>query len=70
MFEFACTCERGNHKAPLKGYEIFSGAIYKIPQILKNHEKIYLVADKKTYKAAGTEVEKILKEVGNFIVPL
>ena len=64
MFEFTCTCERGNHKAPLNGYEISSGAIYQIPQILKNHEKIYLVADKNTYKAAGAKVEKILKEVG------
>ena len=47
MFEFACTCERGFHKAPLEGYEISSGAIYKIPQVLKDYQRIYLVADKK-----------------------
>ena len=66
MFEFACTCARGFHKAPLEGYEISSGAIYKIPQVLKDYQKIYLVADKNTYKAAGELVEKILKESGKY----
>ena len=47
MIEFECSCERGSHKAPLEGYEISSGAIYKIPQILQNYHKIYMVADKK-----------------------
>lgn len=64
MIEFKCSCERGSHKAPLEGYEISSGAIYKIPQILQNYHKIYMVADKNTYRVAGEKVEKILKECG------
>ena len=39
MIEFACSCERGSHKAPLNGYEISSGAIYKIPEILKDYQR-------------------------------
>lgn len=64
MIEFKCTCSRGGHKAPLEGYEISSGAIYKIPEILKDYNKIYVVADKNTYKVAGEQVEKILKDCG------
>ena len=64
MIEFNCTCERGSHRAPLEGYEISSGAIKKIPQILKDYKKIYMVADENTYAVAGREVEKILKENG------
>ena len=64
MIEFKCSCERGSHKAPLEGYEISSGAIEKIPQILQNYHKIYMVADKNTYQVAGQQVEKILKNSG------
>lgn len=64
MIEFACTCERGKHKAPLEGYEISSGAIYKLPEILKDYRKIYVVADQNTYRVAGGKVEKILKDCG------
>lgn len=64
MIEFACTCERGKHKAPLEGYEISSGAIYKIPEILNDYRKIYVVADQNTYRVAGEKVEKILKDCG------
>lgn len=62
MIEFNCTCERGSHKAPIEGYEVCSGAIYKIPEILKDYKKIYLVADKNTFRVVGEKVEKILKE--------
>ena len=45
MIEFKCSCERGSHRAPLESYEISSGAINKIPEILKDYKKIYVVAD-------------------------
>ena len=35
MIEFACSCDMKKHRAPLEGYEISSGAIKKIPEILK-----------------------------------
>ncbi len=64
MIKFDCTCERKTHSAPLEAYEISSGAIEKIPQILGAYKKIYMVADENTYRVAGERVEKILKENG------
>ncbi len=54
----------GKHRAPLEGYEISAGALKKIPEILKDYNKIYVVADENTYRAAGKEVEEILKACG------
>ena len=64
MIEFACTCAQKQHRAPLEGYDISAGAIAHIPQILKDYHRIYMVADKNTYLAAGARVEEILKEHG------
>lgn len=66
MIEFACSCDRKKHSAPLEGYEISSGAIQKIPQILKDYKRIYVVADENTYKVAGKQVEEILKANGMY----
>ena len=54
----------GKHRAPLEGYEISAGALNKIPEILKDYNKIYVVADENTYRAAGKQVEEILKACG------
>ena len=54
------------HRAPLEGFEISSGALNKIPEILKDYNKIYVVADENTYKAAGAKVEEILKAAGKY----
>lgn len=64
MIEFTCQCSRKVHRAPLEGYEISSGAIQKIPAILKDYQRIYVVADQNTYQAAGKAVEKVLQESG------
>ena len=64
MIQFQCDCSMGSHKAPLEGYDISSGAINNIPEILKDYSKVYMVADSNTYTAAGEAVEKILKEAG------
>ncbi len=64
MIEFACNCDQKKHSAPLEGYEISSGALQKIPAILKNYKRIYMVADENTYRVAGKQVETILKENG------
>ncbi len=61
-----CSCERGEHKAPVERYEISEGAIKKLPEILKDYNKIYVVADKNTYRVAGKQVEDILKENNMF----
>ena len=49
------------HRAPLEKYEISSGAINKIPNILASYKKIYAVCDANTYKVAGEQVENVLK---------
>ena len=41
MIEFECSCAMKKHSAPLESYEISSGAINKIPEILKNYKRIY-----------------------------
>ncbi|MBQ8309961.1 MAG: sn-glycerol-1-phosphate dehydrogenase [Clostridia bacterium] len=64
MIEFSCTCSMGRHAAPPEGYDISSGAIERIPAILKNYKKVYMVADENTYRVAGARVEKILRENG------
>ncbi len=64
MITFRCSCERKEHSAPIESYEISSGAIYKIPEILKNYNRIYMVADENTYRVAGEKVEEILRECG------
>lgn len=66
MIRFTCSCNMKEHKAPLEGYEISSGAIQKIPTILKEYHRIYMVADENTYKAAGIRVEEILKKNNMF----
>ena len=66
MIKFACDCQMKKHRAPLEGCEISSGAIYKLPEILKDYNRIYLVADKNTYRAAGELCEKVLRDAGKF----
>ncbi|GAA0078669.1 hypothetical protein UT300005_30480 [Clostridium sp. CTA-5] len=59
---FTCSCGK-NHKTNLDYVEISEGAIKKIPEYIKNksYKKIFMVADKNTYVAAGKQVEEILK---------
>ena len=64
MIEFDCTCERKHHRAPLEGYDISRGAIENIPTTLKEYHRIYVVADRNTYRVAGARVEAILKAHG------
>ena len=66
MIEFECSCSMKKHRAPLEGCEISSGAINKLPEILKDYNKIYVVADERTYAAAGEKVEQVLREAGKF----
>lgn len=70
MIEFECSCERGSHRAPLESYEISSGAIKKLPEILKDYNRIYVVADENTYAVAGCEAERILKDAGKHYATL
>ena len=62
MTEIQCSCSRKIHRAPLEGIFISSGAIYKLPDILKAYKKIYLVADERTYDVAGRTCEEVLSD--------
>ncbi len=64
MFEMECTCEQGRHTAPVKVVEVSENAIEKIPEILKDYKRIFMVADENTYKVAGKRVEELLKNAG------
>lgn len=64
MIEFECNCQMKRHRAPLQGYEISCGAINKVPVILKDYKKVYMVADSNTYEVAGKQVERLLRDNG------
>jgi len=61
MFKLECDCGRV-HQASLEDYIIESGAIQKLPQMLKNYRAVYMVCDPDTYQALGQKAEQILKE--------
>jgi len=67
MIEFACGCEMKAHRAPVEGYEISSGALQKLPEILREYRNIYMIADTNTYAAAGETAEKILRAAGKAV---
>ena len=53
-----------NHRAPIEAYEISSGAIKKVPELLKDYNRVYVVADTNTYAVAGKTVEELLTACG------
>lgn len=62
---FACECGK-EHRVAVEKVVIGNGAIAKIPSLLNSFgfKKVYLVADKNTYEAAGSQVEKVVTEAG------
>lgn len=66
MIEFKCDCERKVHRAPLEKYVIERGASNKIPEILSDFKRIYMVADENTYRVLGAKAEELLKNAGMF----
>jgi glycerol-1-phosphate dehydrogenase [NAD(P)+] len=66
MIERKCSCEMGMHRAPLERYIIESGAVNRLPELLKDYNKVYMVCDENTYRVLGERAEQILKSVGKF----
>ena len=62
--EMDCTCSQKRHFVPVKRIEVSEGAIEKVPEILSDYKKIFMVADENTYDVAGKRVESLLKEKG------
>lgn len=64
--EMICTCSKKIHKAPLVSYDFSVGAIDRIPETLKDYNRIYMVCDTNTYEAAGKKVEEVLRRSNKF----
>ncbi len=64
MIEFTCTCERGLHRAPFEKAEISCGALEKLPEILHDYRKIYVVCDQNTFAVCGKRVCELLRQSG------
>ena len=63
LSECQCSCGK-QHISSVKCVITESGAINKLPEIIKgyNAEKVFIIADKNTYKAAGEQVCNILQK--------
>lgn len=64
MIERKCSCKMGTHRAPLEQCLIASGAIHKLPELLKDYHRIYMVCDENTYRVLGQKAEQILTASG------
>lgn len=60
MLEMQCTCVKGYHRAPIETIELSDGAIERLPEILHDYHRIYLVADQNTWRVAGERAAAIL----------
>ena len=66
MIERKCSCAMGVHRAPLEECIIESGAIRRLPELLKDYKSVYMVCDENTYRVLGEQAEAILKDAGKF----
>ena len=64
MISMQCDCEQKQHSAPIKTIEVSENASDKVVEILKDYNRIFLVADENTYEVLGKKVEKLLKDAG------
>lgn len=66
MIERKCSCKMGIHRAPLEKFIIESGAVNRLPELLKDYKKVYMVCDENTYRVLGNRAESPLKTAGIF----
>lgn len=66
MIERKCSCKMGVHRAPLEKCIIESGAIQKLPALLSDYKRVYMVCDENTYRVLGNRAEALLKAAGIF----
>ena len=65
MMRMECDCGR-EHVAPLEAYVIEKGAINRLPEILKDYHKVYVVCDPITDAVLGQKAEELLTGCGKF----
>lgn len=58
--EIPCSCGK-IHKTPLKKIDIGAGALKRLPSVIRElgYRKVFLVADKNTYRAAAAAIEEL-----------
>lgn len=64
MMKMECTCSQKVHTAPVECIEVSAGAVEKVAEILKDYNRIFMVADENTYEVAGKRVEELLQSQG------
>ena len=64
MIEMHCTCVQKHHSIPTEVIEVSEHALLKVPDILNDYHRIFLVADENTYEVAGKQVESLLRNAG------
>lgn len=67
MIKRTCSCKMGEHKAPLEKYIIERGAVERLPELLKDYKRIYMVCDQNTYEVLGKRAEALLSADGKEI---
>lgn len=60
--EIQCSCGMV-HKTPLKKIDIGQGALKRLPSVIRElgYQKVFMVADVNTYKAAAAEIEALFQ---------
>ncbi len=66
MYEMKCSCAQGYHKAALEQIVLESGALAKVPDILKDYHQIFVLSDETTYQVAGAAVIEELQAAGRY----
>lgn len=64
MQTMQCTCEKGLHTAPIDNIVIAENALAQLPEVLKEYQRIFLVADQNTWRVAGEKVAELLRASG------
>lgn len=64
MIERKCSCERGEHRAPLEKCIIEGGAAEQLPTLLAAYSRIYMICDENTYRVLGAKAEQLLRAAG------
>lgn len=73
MISMKCTCSQKEHSIPTEVIEVSDHALEKIPEILKDYHRVFVVSDENTYRVAGKKVEEMLRNAGSlfnsFVLP-
>lgn len=64
MIKFKCSCEMGEHSAPVDKYIIEPNASDRVAELLCGYKKICVVSDEVTHEILGEKIEKILEGEG------